>query len=171
MSQKVQFIATVVADPDLVILDEPFSGLDPVNAEVLKDAILELQTQGTTVIFSTHDMAMAERLCDFIFMIHRGRKVLDGTLNAIQDAYGSDTLRVQAAGGRAVLQDLKGVERINDYGQLQELRMTSACDPQAVLAAILSRTAVTRFEIVKPSLQDIFVRIAGADAEEGPDHA
>jgi ABC-2 type transport system ATP-binding protein len=171
MSQKVQFIATVVSDPDLVILDEPFSGLDPVNAEVLKDAILEMQTRGTTVIFSTHDMAMAERLCDFIFMIHRGRKVLDGTLNAIQDAYGSDTLRVQAAGGRTALQDLTGVERINDYGQLQELRMTTDCDPQAVLAAILSRTAVTRFEIVKPSLQDIFVRIAGAHAEEDPGHA
>jgi ABC-2 type transport system ATP-binding protein len=80
MSQKVQFIAAVVAQPELVILDEPFTGLDPVNTEAMKDAILELQAGGTTVIFSTHDMSMAERMCDFIFMIFRGKKVLDGTL-------------------------------------------------------------------------------------------
>ncbi len=167
MSQKVQFIATVVAGPDLVILDEPFSGLDPVNAEALKDAILELQNAGTTVIFSTHDMEMAERLCDFIFMIHKGKKVLDGTLEAIQDQYGNDTIRVRTPLGVGVLQNLPGVEKVNDFGQLQELRMTSDCDPQTVLAEILSRTAITQFEIVKPSLQDIFIRIARAKAEGG----
>lgn len=171
MSQKVQFIATVVAGPDLVILDEPFSGLDPVNAEALKDAILELQNDGTTVIFSTHDMEMAERLCDFIFMIHQGKKVLDGTLAAIQDQYGNDTLRVRTPQGVGVLQNLQGVEKVNDFGQLQELRMTSDCDPQAVLAEILSRAPVTRFEIVKPSLQDIFIRIARSEAEEVNDDA
>src|SRR2546430_7074814 len=90
MAQKVQFIATVVARPTLVLLDEPFSGLDPVNMEVLRDAVLDLRRTGTTVIFSTHDMGVAERMCDFIFMIYRGRKVLDGTLEAIQDAHGSD---------------------------------------------------------------------------------
>src|SRR4051812_25599282 len=94
MAQKVQFIATVVARPELVLLDEPFSGLDPVNAEVLREAVLDLRRQGSTVIFSTHDMGMAEKMCDFIFMIYQGRKVLDGTLEAIQDTYGSDTLHV-----------------------------------------------------------------------------
>src|SRR5213082_2713972 len=84
MSQKVQFIATVVSGPELVLLDEPFSGLDPVNAEVLREAILGLRQEGTTVIFSTHDMAVAEKMCDFIFMIYQGRKVLDGTLGTIQ---------------------------------------------------------------------------------------
>src|SRR5207244_4181793 len=95
MAQKVQFIATVIARPELVLLDEPFSGLDPVNAEVLREAILGLRRDGTTVIFSTHDMAVAEKMCDFIFMIYQGRKVLDGTLESIQAAYGSDTLRVR----------------------------------------------------------------------------
>src|SRR6266404_4318662 len=86
MSQKVQFIATVVAKPELVLLDEPFSGLDPVNAVVLREAVLDLKREGTTVIFSTHDMAAAEQMCDFIFMIYRGRKVLDGTLASIKEA-------------------------------------------------------------------------------------
>ena len=98
MAQKVQFIATVIARPALVLLDEPFSGLDPVNAEVLREAVLDLRRSGTTVIFSTHDMGVAERMCDFIFMIYRGRKVLDGTLEAIQDAHGSDTIRVRLDG-------------------------------------------------------------------------
>ena len=95
MSQKVQFIATVLSKPDLIILDEPFSGLDPVNLDVIRDCVLELQDEGATVIFSTHDMAVAERMCDFIFMIFKGRKVLDGTLSSIQQEYGSDTLRIR----------------------------------------------------------------------------
>jgi ABC-2 type transport system ATP-binding protein len=170
MSQKVQFIATVVAQPELVILDEPFTGLDPVNAEAIKDAVLELQTQGTTVIFSTHDMNVAERMCDFIFMIFKGKKVLDGTLASIQDKYGSDTIRIRTDGGVAALKNLNGVERINDYGQLQELRMASDCDSQKLLAEIMSRTRVRSFEVVKPSLHDIFIRIAGPEATE-VDHA
>jgi len=85
MRQKLQFIATILHQPELIILDEPFSGLDPVNAEMMKDIILELQQKGATIIFSTHDMAMAERMCDYIFMIYQGKKVLDGTLENIQD--------------------------------------------------------------------------------------
>ncbi len=166
MSQKVQFIATVISRPELVILDEPFSGLDPVNLEVLKDAVLELQKAGTTVIFSTHDMAVAERMCDFIFMIFQGRKVLDGTLTSIQDQYGSDTLRVRAEAGAEALNGLSGVEKVNDFGQLQELRMAPGADPQEVLAAILARTRVRSFEVARPSLHDIFVRIAGPQARE-----
>src|SRR5438552_3486083 len=98
MAQKVQFIAAVIARPELVLLDEPFSGLDPVNLEALREAILELKRDGVTVIFSTHDMAVAERMCDFLFMIFKGRKVLDGTLEAIQDRYGSDTVRLRFDG-------------------------------------------------------------------------
>jgi ABC-2 type transport system ATP-binding protein len=166
MSQKVQFIATVVSQPELIILDEPFTGLDPVNAEVIKDAVLELQAQGTTVIFSTHDMNVAERMCDFIFMIFKGRKVLDGTLISIQDGYGSDTIRIQTEDGAVALQNLNGVEKISDFGQLQELRMAPDCDPQEVLAAIMSQTHVRSFDIVRPSLHDIFLRIAGPEARE-----
>ncbi len=166
MAQKVQFIAAVVARPELLILDEPFTGLDPVNAEVIRAAVLELQEQGTTVILSTHDMNVAERMCDFIFMIFKGKKVLDGTLASIQEQYGNDTLRLSCDGGHSALQDLKGIEKVSDFGQVQELRMSQACDPQEVLAAIMSRTRVRSFEIAKPSLHDIFIRIAGPEARE-----
>jgi len=166
MSQKVQFIAAVASKPEMVILDEPFTGLDPVNTDVLKQAVLELRDAGTTVIFSTHDMNTAETMCDFIFMIFRGRKVLDGTLSDIQDQYGSDVIRLRIDGDGASLQDLPGVERIHDHGQLQELRLASGGDSQAVLAAIMSRTRVRSFELARPSLHDIFVRIAGPEAEE-----
>lgn len=163
MSQKVQFIATVVATPRLVILDEPFSGLDPVNAEVLKDAILDLRRDGTTIVFSTHDMGAAERLCDRIFMIYRGNKVLDGTLDEIQSDYGFDTIRVRTAAGMAALDRLDGITSVTDNGNMQEVRV--AGDPQAFLAALAARTAVHQFEIVRPSLHDIFVRIARPTAE------
>ena len=166
MSQKVQFIATIVAAPELVLLDEPFTGLDPVNTDVMREAVLELQANGNTVIFSTHDMNVAERMCDFIFMIFKGKKVLDGTLENIQADYGSDTLRISTEDGLAALDNIDGIESIRDFGQIQELRMAQTCDPQQVLAKIMSRTTVTRFEIAKPSLHDIFVRIAGPEAKE-----
>lgn len=167
MSQKVQFISTVVSKPDMVILDEPFTGLDPVNADTIRTAVLDLQSEGTTVIFSTHDMSTAEKMCDFIFMIFKGRKVLDGTLTSIQDEYGRDTLRVSAQGGMSVLQGLEGVEAVNNFGQVQELRMAKGCDSQRLLAEIMSRARVRSFEVAKPSLHDIFVRIAGPGAREG----
>ena len=163
MSQKVQFIATVVAKPRLVILDEPFSGLDPVNAEVLKDAILDLRRDGTTIVFSTHDMSAAERLCDRIFMIYRGNKVLDGTLDEIQSDYGFDTIRVRTAAGMAALDRLDGITSVTDNGNMQEVRV--AGDPQVFLAALAARTAVHQFEVVRPSLHDIFVRIARPTTE------
>jgi ABC-2 type transport system ATP-binding protein len=169
MAQKVQFIATVVSRPTLVILDEPFTGLDPVNTDALREAILELQHGGTTVIFSTHDMNMAERMCDFIFMIFRGRKVLDGTLSAIQDRYGNDTVRIRTEDGVAALADLPGVQKINDFGQVQELRLASGADAQEVLRTVIGRTRIRSFEVVRPSLHDIFVRIAGADRQETDD--
>lgn len=171
MSQKVQFIAAVVARPELVILDEPFSGLDPVNAEVLKDAILELRAGGTTVIFSTHDMAVAERMCDYIFMIFKGRKVLDGTLAAIQDRYGTDTIRVRIDGDPVILRQIPEVERVNDFGKLQEVRTRNGCDTQRILAAIMAQARVRHFELARPSLHDIFIRIAGPEAEEVKNHA
>jgi ABC-2 type transport system ATP-binding protein len=163
MSQKVQFIATVVARPELVILDEPFSGLDPINADVMRDAVLELRSRGTTIVFSTHDMAMAERMCDRIFMIFKGRKVLDGTLDEIQSAYGFDTVRVKTDGGRAALAGLGDVLSVNDHGNLQEIRVRGST--QAFLERLVARTTVQHFEIARPSLHDIFVRIADPEAE------
>jgi ABC-2 type transport system ATP-binding protein len=166
MSQKVQFIATVIARPQLVLLDEPFSGLDPVNAEVLREAILNIKKDGATVIFSTHDMSVAEKMCDFIFMIYKGKKVLDGTLESIQDAYGEDTLRVRLDGENGKLEGLPGVTKVTDFGKWQELRLSRGADAQAVLAELLHRGRVRHFEQSRPSLQDIFVRIAAPESEE-----
>jgi len=169
MGQKVQFISTVVSHPELIILDEPFTGLDPVNVEAIKNAVLELRSQGATVIFSTHDMNVAEKMCDFIFMIFKGKKVLDGTLVSIQDKYGSDTLRVRTEGGISKLQNLDGVDKITDFGQLQELRIAQENDHQKILSEIMSRTRVYSFDMAKPTLYDIFLRIAGPEAKEETD--
>jgi ABC-2 type transport system ATP-binding protein len=166
MTQRVQFIAAVIPAPQLLILDEPFSGLDPVNAEVLREAILDLRRLGATVILSTHDMRVAETMCDSILMIFRGRKVLDGTLDSIQSEYGNDTIRVSAEGGAAAMGTLPGVEEIRDFGQMQELRMSRGCDTQEVLRTLVERTRIASFSVTKPSLHDIFVRIAGAPAAE-----
>ena len=165
MSQKVQFVAAVISKPSLLILDEPFSGLDPVNAEALKDAVLEMRRRGATVVFSTHDMTTAEKMCDRIFMIFRGRKVLDGTLDDIQAQYGLDTVRVRTAGGATVLAAMADVRSVNDYGQMQEIQL--AADPQRFLQQLLTRTAVYHFEVTRPSLHDIFVRIARPTEEGG----
>lgn len=166
MAQKVQFISAVIAEPELVILDEPFTGLDPVNADVLREAVLDLRRGGATVIFSTHDMSVAERMCDFVFMIFKGAKVLDGTLESIQSAYGLDTIRVKVEGNGFDARAIKGVEKVNDFGRLQELRISSDTDTQDVLSALMQRGRVTHFELTRPSLHDIFVRIAGPEAQE-----
>ncbi len=164
MAQKAQFIAAVIAEPQLLILDEPFSGLDPVNMEMLKDVVLDLKKRGTTVIFSTHDMDVAERMCDTIFMIFQGRKVLDGSLQSIQAKYGEDTIRVRTANSNGALDNLPGVVRVNDYGHHQELRIAPGTDSQAVLLELARRTRIEHFELARPSLHDIFVRIAGPQA-------
>jgi ABC-2 type transport system ATP-binding protein len=161
MAQKVQFIATVVAKPELVLLDEPFSGLDPVNTDVFREAILSLKREGATVIFSTHDMGVAEKMCDSIFMIYKGRKVLDGTLQSIQQTYGSDTVRVRLEENGAINWDgLPGVSKVMNFGRTQELRLERGADSQSVLAALMTRGTVRHFEMSHPSLHDIFVRIA-----------
>jgi ABC-2 type transport system ATP-binding protein len=116
-------------------------------------------------VFSTHDMSVAEEMCDRIFMIFKGRKVLDGTLDEIQARYGHDTVRVRTEAGRAALQGDAAVEAVSDYGNLQEVRL--AGDPQAFLARLASRTRVFHFELTRPSLHDIFVRIAKPDVDAG----
>jgi ABC-2 type transport system ATP-binding protein len=172
MSQKVQFISAVLTEPQLVILDEPFSGLDPVNADVLREAVLDLRRKGTTVIFSTHDMAVAEKMCDFIFMIYKGNKVLDGTLDSIQDRYGQDTVRVRVEADDFDARTIPGVEKVNDFGRLQELRMAPNTNPQTLLSELMMRGRVVHFELTRPSLHDIFVRIARpSESTTNPEHA
>lgn len=171
MAQKVQFIAAVIAQPDLLILDEPFTGLDPVNMDVLRETVLDLRKKGTTVIFSTHDMGVAEKLCDFIFMIYKGRKVLDGTLSAVQGDYGQDTLRIQVNSADRNFANLPGVEHVTDFGHLQELRIRPGTNPQTILALLMQQGEVIHFELAKPSLHDIFIRIASPEKEAVKGHA
>jgi len=164
MSQKVQFIATVIARPQLLLLDEPFSGLDPINAELVREILLELVRAGTTVLFSTHDMLAAETLCDSIMMIYKGHKVLDGTLRQIQQEHGRDVLRVRLewpAGSDRQLHDLPGVAKVTDLGNLQEIGLASGVDRQRILQLLMQRGNVEHFEITRPSLRDIFLQIAG----------
>src|SRR5262249_44444775 len=123
-----------------------------------------LKRSGTTIVFSTHDMGVAEQMCDRVFMIFRGRKVLDGSVDEIQATYGFDTVRVRTDGGAAALAGLSGVESVNDFGRTQDIRLKG--DPQAFLAALASRTRVQYFEVVRPSLHDIFVRIARPEADD-----
>jgi len=166
MSQKVQFIIAVIDEPEIIILDEPFSGLDPVNAEIIKEEVLKLRKKGSTVIFSTHDMSVAEKMCDYIFMIYKGQKVLDGTLVSIQEKFGQDTIRVQTENGAHSFNRIKGVEKVNDFGAVQEIRMESNADAQDVLREIMKNTKVFKFELTSPSLHDIFIRIARPENTE-----
>ena len=160
MSQKLQFIITIINKPEIIILDEPFSGLDPVNAEIIKEVIIDLRNSGSTILFSTHDMSVAEKMCDFIFMIYKGKKVLDGTLDSIQKIYGQDTIRIHSEGGPGVFNDIEGIDKVNDFGQVQEIRMMPGTDPQKILASVMAKTRLMKFELASPSLNDIFIRIA-----------
>ncbi len=166
MAQKIQFIAAVVSRPELVILDEPFSGLDPVNLDLLKQAVLDLRAEGTTVLLSTHDMDVAEQMCDRIFMIYKGNKVLDGTMDDIQSQYGEPVLRVRMARNQLLDRSrLPGVESLTDCGTYTELRLNSIETRTNVLRAMLEQGDVEHFETAKPRLHDIFVRIAKPTTE------
>jgi ABC-2 type transport system ATP-binding protein len=174
MQQKVQFIGTLLHDPDLVILDEPFSGLDPINAQALKDTIVDLKKRGKTVIFSTHIMDNAERLCDSVCIIARGDKVLDGTVSGVKREHGGNNVALSLADGGAeiaarVLSDHKMVERVDDSNRFFEIALLKDADPQALLRRLVEAGArVQRFELVQPSLHQIFLEKVGASGiEEG----
>ena len=163
-TQKIQLIAVLIAKPQLVLLDEPFSGLDPVNSQVVRDAIVGLQQQGVTVLFSTHDMPVAEEMCRRVVMIHRGHKVLDGTIESIRYQFGAKGLHVRLAGGAAV-PALDGVASVARHGGYDEVLLKPDTDPQAVLRQLQNHGPVELFEIARPTLQDIFLRLAGDGAK------
>ncbi|MFK7734756.1 MAG: ABC transporter ATP-binding protein [Pirellulaceae bacterium] len=165
MAQKVQFISAVVAQPELVILDEPFSGLDPINMESLRDAILDLRREGKTIVFSTHDMDMAEKLCDNVFMIFEGDKVLDGSMESIQADYPANRLRVQLTGRDTSMPWLgDGVDEVLDRGRYFDVLLNDTSQKNRILQTLAAEREVTRFEVIKPSLHDIFVGIAKPDS-------
>ncbi len=172
MQQKVQFIGTLLHDPDLVILDEPFSGLDPINAQALKDTIIDLKQRGKTIIFSTHVMDNAERICDSVCIIAKGEKVLDGPISDIRDSHGSRNVALAFAGApssgiTAVLSDRSLVSRVDDSNRYFEVEMADGANAQTLLQRVVATGAtITRFEIVRPSLHQIFLEKVGATGVE-----
>jgi len=164
MQQKVQFIGAVLGKPELLILDEPFSGLDPVNQNAFKDLMLELNRNGATIIFSTHQMDTAEKLCKEIALINKGKIVLNGSLSQIKSRFGKNSVMVEFDGDGSFLQGLPGVARVDDYGQYREVRLQDGADPQALLRAAVERVTVRRFEIMEPTLHNIFIEQVGGHA-------
>jgi len=170
MQQKVQFIGTLLHDPDLVILDEPFSGLDPINAQALKDTVVELKKRGKTVIFSTHLMDNAERLCDSVCIIANGDKVLDGSITDVKEEHGQRNIALALEGDgmqgvASILRDHTLVKRADDSNRFFEIEMAPGADPQELLRRIVeSGASVQRFEMIQPSLHQIFLQKVGAAA-------
>jgi ABC-2 type transport system ATP-binding protein len=169
MQQKVQFISTILHQPELVVLDEPFAGLDPVNTQVIKDAVVELRRDGVTILFSTHIMEQAEKLCDELCIIARGRKLVDGALADIKRTRTGHHLVIGfdgAPGAAAQLfADERVVKKVDDYGQYAELELAPGADPQRLLAALVSSGArLARFELSEPSLNKIFIDLVGPEA-------
>ena len=161
MQQKVQFIGAILGKPELLILDEPFSGLDPVNQNTFKDLMLELNRKGASIIFSTHQMDTAEKLCKEIALINQGRIVLSGSLSQIKSRFGKNSVMVEFDGDGSFLQGLPGVARVDDYGQYREVRLQDGADPQELLRAAVERVTVRRFEIMQPTLHNIFIEQVG----------
>jgi ABC-2 type transport system ATP-binding protein len=172
MQQKVQFIATLLHDPDLVILDEPFSGLDPINAQALKDAVVELKRRGKTVIFSTHVMDNAEKMCDSVCIIARGEKVLDGTVADVRQQHGGRNVALGLANGAlngvgAILRDASLVKKLDENNRFFEIELAPDADPQTLLRRLIDVGAsIERFELVQPSLHQIFIQRVGASGVE-----
>lgn len=158
MQQKIQFISTVLHDPDLLILDEPFSGLDPINVEFMIDLISEFRTQERTIIFSTHLMETAERLCHDILLINKSKKVVSGSLREIKESYGENLIALRATGGNGVLEDPSLVNRIVEHADEMEVHLEENVDPQILLKRLIDSGAIiSKFERVEPSLNDIFI--------------
>src|SRR5436190_8946917 len=174
MQQKVQFIATLLHDPELVILDEPFSGLDPINAQALKDTVVDLKRQGKTVIFSTHVMDNAERMCDSVCIIANGEKVLDGEVAAVKESHGARNVALSVDGDAAsrdrvgaILHDRRVASRVDDQNRFFEIQLAPGADPQELLRRVVDTgAAVRRFELITPSLHQIFLERVGASGVE-----
>ena len=163
MQQKIQFISAVLHDPDLVILDEPFSGLDPVNVELLKDVVIDLKRNGKTVIFSTHAMNIAEKICDDICLLNRSTKVLEGSIREVKKSFGRNAVALRFEGNGFSLERSEFVANVEHHSDELEVLLKSEADPQLLLKQIVdSGASVTKFEMIEPSLNDIFIASVGA---------
>jgi ABC-2 type transport system ATP-binding protein len=162
MQQKIQFISTVLHDPDLLILDEPFSGLDPVNVEFMIDVLAEFRTKEKTIMFSTHQMETAERLCSDILLINKAKRVVGGSLRQVKERYGKNLIALRAEGGEGVLSDRSTVLRVEEHADERYIELSPEADPQGLLHKLIDAGAtITKFETVEPSLNDIFIEQVG----------
>lgn len=159
MAQKIQFITTVLHSPELIILDEPFSGLDPINMTYLKDMMLDLRDNGATIIFSTHVMEQVEKLCDRICLIHQGSILLEGELRTIKQSFGKSSVEIEYIGSIEPIRESQWVQDCNDFGQYAEIKLKTPEDYRPFLRELVDKKVdVTRFELMEPTLHDIFVR-------------
>jgi ABC-2 type transport system ATP-binding protein len=168
MQQKIQFIATVIHQPDMIILDEPFSGLDPVNTKLLKDIMLEMKNQGRTIIFSTHRMEQVEMISDNICLINKAEMVLEGKLSEIKQQYGKNTVILDYDGDASFIKTLPEVEKIDDYGKFMEIKMKERSDPQDLLDKSVGRIRINKFEVREPTLNAIFIDKVGETNAQDP---
>ena len=157
MQQKIQFIAALLHEPELIIMDEPFSGLDPVNAQLLMDTLVELRRQGRAILFSTHRMDQVEKLCDAIAIIYQGKLVLSGSVRQVKSRYPRNRIQAVVSGNDSFLRH-PGVAEAKNYAGIAELRLTEPAQASAVLAEAVARgTEITRFEVMEPTLEEIFI--------------
>lgn len=161
MQQKIQFIASLLHDPDFIIMDEPFFGLDPVNSTLLKDVMLDLKKNGRTILFSTHRMDQVEKLCDSICLINQGRSVLQGPLKQVKAQYGKSNVQIEYEGSGEFLQKGELVGSYNNYGNYVEVRLAPGADAQQLLHIAAERSRISKFEVVEPSLEEIFIEVVG----------
>jgi ABC-2 type transport system ATP-binding protein len=158
MQQKIQFIATIAHDPKICIFDEPFSGLDPINSEILREVILELKKGGKTILFSTHRMEQVEQMCDHICLYRRGKSILEGNLGQIKRDFGRNTILLEFNGDSEFLDSIYDVRFNNRSNRYVEIVPSATIDPQDILRLALSKVEVIRFELTYPSLQEIFIQ-------------
>jgi ABC-2 type transport system ATP-binding protein len=171
MQQKIQFIATVIHDPELIILDEPFSGLDPVNTKLFKDIMLEMKKNGRTIIFSTHRMEQVEMICDNICLINKAKMVLEGNLSHIKKQYGKNSVVLDYDGDASFIQSLPEIDKIDDYGKFMEIKLKEKTDPQELLNTLVGKIRITKFEVMEPTLNAIFIEKVGEkDAKDTLSH-
>jgi ABC-2 type transport system ATP-binding protein len=170
MQQKIQFIGTMLHNPKLLILDEPFGGLDPINQNLVKDILLDLKSKGTTIIFSTHVMESAEKLCEEIFLVNKGKEVLNGKLSEIKKQFGRQNVYIEYDGDSRFLEEADHVLKVDNYGNAAEIQLKKEGSAQALLKKSMTMAEIHRFEIREPSLHDIFIETIGEIKEEGGDH-
>ena len=160
MQQKIQFIAALLHEPELIIMDEPFSGLDPVNATLLMDTLVDLHKQGRTVLFSTHRMDQVEKLCDTICLIHRGHPVLSGGMQEIKSRYPKNRVQMVFEGDASFLNN-SAVESFKNYNGIAEIKLRDGADAQPLLSEAVGKARITRFEVMEPTLEEIFIETVG----------